>query len=634
MPPTRSTAASTASIVSPEVHRSIVNKVRATTLHQLLDQLKTQFWPQLAAVAFIVWLSWDNASKLHLAVWVGTQAVAIQLVEIWAFFHARRHPIRDDQLGRWEYFIRAFFLLNSSYGAYAYYAFALGGPREELFLLFMVGLMYTLAQFSRADVKAACAMVVPIYVGMLAAHLSRGTERDFIMAAMLTLAFAALLALVLQQSKQAFEALYARFLNEELAEVLKKKHDELARAKREVEAASQAKSRFFAAASHDLRQPLHALSLLFGSVQGKVKQQNVQPAMQQMEAALSSLESLFSDVLDVARLESGKVDVRLAAVSSARLFEQLEREFTATASAKGLPIRFRGPGLFLETDEVLLKRMLGNLLSNAIKYTDRGGILVACRRSGQGTATLQVFDTGIGIPPTELEHVFEDFYQVLPLDPARQRQREGIGLGLGIVKRLADLLHHRVEVRSRPGRGSMFALRVPLSQRARASPAARAKSDRTQDLSLSGRSILVVDDQEIVVNAITTLLTDWGGKVLTATSKVELQRALSGLGSAPDFLIVDYQFEPSFSGEDVIELVRENFHWTTIPAAIMTGNAALVPQRAIQSGQVHVFAKPVSAAKLRALLHFNLILSGRIAAVPSRSDPPASQPTHRVNPGH
>src|SRR6266545_4871266 len=370
MPRTSLSAAATGSIVSPELHRSIVNKVRATTLHNLLDQLKTQFGPQLAAVAFIVWLSWDNASKLHLAVWVGTQAVAVQLVEIWAFFRVRRHPIREDQLKRWEYFLRMLFLLNTSYGAYAYYAFALDGPREELFTLFMVGLMYTVAQYSRADLKTACAMVVPIYVGMLAAHLSRGTERDFITAAMLTLAFAALLALVLQQSKQAFEALYARFLNEELAEVLQKKHDEVARAKREVEAASQAKSRFFAAASHDLRQPVHALSLLIGSLQVRLKQQNVLPALQQMEAAISSLESLFKDVLDVARLESGKVEVRLEAVSSAQLFEQLEREFTATASEKDLPIRFRGPGLFLETDEILLKRILGNLLSNAIRYTD------------------------------------------------------------------------------------------------------------------------------------------------------------------------------------------------------------------------------------------------------------------------
>src|SRR6266581_1840026 len=377
---TSSTAASTGGIVSPELHRSIVNKVRATTLHNLLDQLKTQFGPQLAAVAFIVWLSWGNASALQLAVWVGTQVVLVHLVEGWAFFYARRHPIGDGQLRRWEYFLRMLFLLNTSYGAYAYYAFALGGPREELFTLFMIGLMYTVAQYSRADVKTACAMVVPIYVGMLAAHLARGTERDFIIAAMLTLAFAASFSLVLQQSRQAFDALYARFVNEELAEVLQKKHDEVTRAKREVEAASQAKSRFFAAASHDLRQPLHALSLLIGSLQNKVKQQNVLPTFQQMEAALGSLESLFKDALDIARLEGGKVDPRIATVSSTQLLERLERGFTAVAAAKGLRLKFRGPELFLETDEILLERILANLISNAIKCTDRGRVLVACRR--------------------------------------------------------------------------------------------------------------------------------------------------------------------------------------------------------------------------------------------------------------
>ncbi len=617
MPHTASSAPSTRDIVPPELHLAIVHKVRATTLRQLIDQFKTQLGPQLAAAAFIVWLSWDNASKLHLAVWAGTQVVLVHLVEVWVLLHTRRHPIRDDRLRQWEYSLRTVFFLNTSYGAYAYYAFALGGPREELFTLFMVGLMYTVAQYSRADMKSACAMMVPIYVGMLAAHLARGTERDLIIAAMLTLAFAASFSLVLQQSKQAFDALYARFLNEELVGVLQSKHDEVMRAKHEVEGASRAKSRFFAAAGHDLRQPLHALSLLIGSLQNKVKQQNVLPTFQQMEAALGSLESLFKDALDIARLEGGKVDPRIATVSSTQLLERLERGFTAVAAAKGLRLKFRGPELFLETDEILLERILANLISNAIKCTDRGRVLVACRRSRQqGMATLQVFDTGIGIAAAELDHIFQDFYQVPPSDAGRRKRREGTGLGLGIVKRLADLLHHRIEVRSRPGRGSVFALRVPLSQEAPAAEATEAGTEDTRSLSLTGRSILVVDDEEIVVNAIATLLADWGVKVLTATSKAELQNTLSALAAAPDFLIVDYQFEPAWTGEDVIGLVRENFH-CAIPAAIMTGNVALVPPRVIQSGRVHVFAKPVSAAKLRALLHFNLVHSGRIAAVPS-----------------
>jgi CheY-like chemotaxis protein len=281
-----------------------------------------------------------------------------------------------------------------------------------------------------------------------------------------------------------------------------------------------------------------------------------------------------------------------------------------------LRLTFRGAECILETDETLLKRILANLISNAVKYTDRGGVLVACRRSRwQETATLQVFDTGIGIAAAELDPIFEDFYQVSLPDAARRKQREGVGLGLGIVRRLADLLHHPIDVRSRLGRGSMFALRVPLSQEAPASRAKEAGTEDTRSLSLTGRSILVVDDEEIVVNAMTTLLAGWGARVLTAMSMAELQNALSALAAAPDFLIVDYQFEPSWTGEDVIRLVRENFR-CAIPAAIMTGNVALVPQRAAQSGRVHVFAKPVSTAKLRALLHFHLVQPGPKPARP------------------
>lgn len=593
-------------MVSPELHRSIVKKVRLTALNLLFDQVKTQFAPHLATALFIAWLAWDHAARLHLLVWLGSYLGLVYAAEGGAWLYVRHHPIRDDQIEAWQRFWLALTSVNSLYVGYAYYAFALGGPYEELFTIVMIGILFSVAQYARGDVKMACGMVIPIYAGALAAHLSRATERDLVLAGMWTLAFGSAFSLVLQQSKQAFEAFYLRFLNEELAAVLQKKHDEVARAKHEVDIASRAKSRFFASASHDLRQPLHALSLLLGSLQDKVTQPNAQPALRQMEAAIDSLESLFSDVLDVARLEGGKADVRLAAISSRRMLRRLELEFTAIAAAKGLRLSVRGPEVFLETDEMLLKRILTNLISNAIKYTDRGGVLIACRPSKRhGTASLQVFDTGVGMPAAELGHIFEDFYQVPPSVSGRRRQSEGVGLGLGIVRRLADLLHHPIEVRSCPGRGSVFTLRVPLSQQAGTVPQVQAETAFTTRLSLSGRSILVVDDEQVVVNAMATLLGGWGAKVLSATSSAQLQDVLGALAAAPDFLIVDYQFEPSCTGEDVIRAVCENFG-RAIPAAVMTGNVTLIPERVARSGRVHVFAKPVSPGKLRALLGFSL----------------------------
>jgi signal transduction histidine kinase len=524
-------------------------------------------------------------------------------LEAYLYFHARRVPMREADLGRPERLLRLLVFLNSAYFGYAYFMFALGSPHEELFTIFTVGLMYTVCLFSRADVKMACVMVIPIDLGMGAAHLGRGTGQDLITVGLLALATATLLLLTLQQSRQAFEALYLRFLNEELAVALQRKNDEVTRAKHAVEIASLAKSRFFAAASHDLRQPLHALSLLMGSLQAKVKHESALAVLRQMATALDSFESLFRDVLDVARLEGGKVEVRIAAVSSRRLFERLAHEFAALAEAKGLRLAFRGRDVWLESDVALLKRILANLISNAIKYTDRGKVLVACR-CAKDQAILQVFDSGIGIAPDELDHVFEDFYQVALAGAARYKQREGVGLGLGIVKRLADLLHHPIEVRSRPGRGSMFALRLPLSH-APHDPEPEGEDPWTRGLSLADRSILVVDDEELVLNAMTALLTDWGANVRTARSRGELQQVLGELSQVPDFLIVDYQMEPSWTGDDAIRLVRETFG-SQIPAAIMTGNVSLLPEQTARSGQVHIFEKPVSPPRLRALLRFNL----------------------------
>lgn len=236
-------------------------------------------------------------------------------------------------------------------------------------------------------------------------------------------------------------------------------------------------------------------------------------------------------------------------------------------------------------------------------------MLVACRPSrGRALASLRVFDTGCGIAAAEIGHIFEDFYQASLPHGARRGQREGVGLGLGIVRRLADLLGHPVEVRSRPGRGSLFELRVPISREAAPAPRTREDSEAIASLSFAGRSILVVDDEKVVVDAMAALLSDWGAKVLTATSRAQLQRLLATLSAAPDFLIVDYQFEPAWTGEDAILAVRENFG-CAVPAAIMTGNPALVPERVARSGRVHLFAKPVSPAKLRALLRFSLAAS-------------------------
>ena len=597
-------------LLPPNAHKMLETKARAETVCQFLRLLKTQCINQLAAEFLIVAMAWDYADKLHLIIWLSVFVGIHHSFELWGYMHIRRHGVASHQVNRWVLFIHLIAATNTLMWCYAYYAFGFGFSREALFLIMMIGFMFVMGHYSREDLKTACSMVLPVYLTILILHLHRGAEVDYVIAAAITLYFFASFMLVVQQSKRNFDALYARYLSEELASALQEKNRELTLAKHQVEIASQAKSRFFTAASHDLRQPLHVLSLLQGSLLLNVKQENVQSTLRQMEEALDSLGLFFEDVLNVSKLENGQIPVEMEAVSIIVLFEKLKTEFKPLSDAKNLKLRFRTRNYVVRTDKALLERILRNLISNAIKFTDRGGVLVACRGSTrEGKARIQIFDTGVGIPANELTYIFEDFYQCCPAVSRQLKQREGIGLGLGIVKRISSLLNHPIDVRSHLDRGSAFTLHIPsLSSEIADLHSAPIVARKKLDMSLSGRLILVVDDDDSVVQAVRTLLRDWDAQVIIATSKTEFLHVLEGLCVAPDFLIADFQFEPLFDGHDIIQRVREHFG-QEVPAVIMTGNIGLIPKSVSSEKSIHIFLKPVSAAKLRALLHFHLCMN-------------------------
>jgi signal transduction histidine kinase/CheY-like chemotaxis protein len=596
----------TQDVLPDDARRRLITRVRGTIILDLFTLFKLQIFPQIAAELAAVWLAWSYADKRQLLAWLFFCLCVHHPFEVWGYVHTRRCGIPEDRIERWALFFQIIIGVNSLMVAYAYYAFGMYSPREDLFLLLPVGVTLTVAFYSKADLKTACVGVVPLGVTVVSLHLLRGGERDFVVAAFMAIAASVSIFMVFQQSKQIFETIYARFLNEELVGILKIKNAEATQAKENAESANRTKTRFFMSASHDLRQPLHALLVLMGSLRFSVKDESAQPTLNLMETALGSLKSLFDDLLNIARLESGKTSVTLDAVPVVMLFESLASEFEPLAHAKGLQLRFRAPIVAIMTDGLLLQRILRNFISNAIKYTNRGGVLVECRVS-KGRAAIQVFDTGIGIPPEHLELIFDDFYQI-PIAPGTiVARREGVGLGLGIAKRLAGLLGHSIDVRSAPNRGSTFGLRVPLSTDLPVSVSIPVV-DEMSSFSLSGRTIWIVDDDPSVAEAIKILLSHWNARVVTATSKSELEKVSSAPAFAPDFLIADFQFEPSFSGEGILRYVRRRFG-EAVPCAIVTGNIALVPDHISRLANTYVLVKPVSAAELRSLLHFNLSLS-------------------------
>lgn len=349
-----------------------------------------------------------------------------------------------------------------------------------------------------------------------------------------------------------------------------------------LQAAITSKTRFLAAASHDLRQPVVAIGLLIGLVRERVSAPDVRHMIDRAHEAVVALEKLLQGLLDLSRLESGAVQPRQEPVSVQALFDAIEAHEGAVALAKGLRLRFRPSSLTVRADPLLLDQLLRNLVSNALRYTERGSVLVSARPRGRDRVCLQVWDSGCGIPRERQAEVFEEFVQLD--NPARDRT-QGLGLGLAIVTRCANLLGTRVELQSEPGRGSRFSLGLPRVE----APAPPQRSVRAGASPLAQRRLLLVDDDEAVRAALRVRLQAWGAEVVALDGLPAVERWLAGGHPAPDMLLTDHRL-PVGSGLQVIEAVRA-VHGT-VPALMITGSTAPEDIAAFSRSGIPVLHKP------------------------------------------
>jgi two-component system, sensor histidine kinase len=386
----------------------------------------------------------------------------------------------------------------------------------------------------------------------------------------------------------------ARFRDAEIIERGQAHVQALSAAKEEADRSNVAKSRFLAAASHDLRQPLHALGLFAGALEDGVRDPEARDLVSKIQDSTRALEEMFDALLDVSRLDAGVMDVHVTDLSLLPLLQRLEAEFTPQAQRKGLRLRVMPSRLAVRSDPVLLSRIMQNLVSNAVRYTDRGRIVVGCRRRG-GQVRLEVADTGRGIAPERRGEIFEEFHRVEP-DPARTG--EGLGLGLSIVERLARLLDHRIEVDSTPGRGSVFRITVPRASRG--APASEQPAPHAP-LHLGGVSVLVVDDDVTVLDATRQQLERWGCRVRAAPSAVEACDPERLAAASPDVIVADYQLAGGATGIEAIAAIRVMLG-RPVPAVLVTGATSPDALGAARAGGFPLLHKPLAPAKLRAAL--------------------------------
>ena len=399
------------------------------------------------------------------------------------------------------------------------------------------------------------------------------------------------------------QSLTMRYENVDLIRELKAQTEAALAARAAAETASRAKSQFLAAASHDLRQPLHAMGLFAAALAARVRDPGVSPLVASISASVEALEHLFAQLLDLSQLEAGALQPARAHVALQTLFARLAADFAPQALAAGLTLRIVATRLTVATDPVLLERVLRNLLANAVRYTPAGGIVLGARRRGRAVR-IDVVDSGVGIAQSDATRVFDEFVQ---LGAGRRKHAggRGMGLGLAIVRRLATLCGHEIALASTPGRGSRFSVTVArasaLDRRGRPPPA-RPPRDAPSSPTLAGCRVVVIDDDPAVVAAMRALFASWDAFATGGPDATAAMAALAGAEcqdfGTPDLIVADLRLADGASGIEAIARLRARLG-AGIPAIVVSGDTSAAAEAEVLAAGVRLLTKPVVASALK-----------------------------------
>jgi signal transduction histidine kinase/CheY-like chemotaxis protein len=540
----------------------------------------------LAVVPFLgaafVWGLWGHVNTIALLAWYGAWLITAPL---WPWLLIRRYHAANPAPEHAALWGSRMTWLNAAEGtlwgiAGIFFFVPNSLPQQLLLLVFLIGKpagsIFSTSWWPPAFYANATTSLLLTSGGMFL----RGSSEQIAIGVGLLVYLAGLLQVMRMAHASTLETIALRFEKHELIEQLR--HE-----KALAERANLAKSKFLAAASHDLRQPIHAQGLFLEVLSHTEQTSYQQELLANARAASEASSELLNALLDFSRIEAGVIKPQFQPFRLQPLFNKIEIEFVPQADAKDLVYRSRETRLVVNTDPMLLELILRNLVSNAIRYTDHGGVLVACRQHGN-QAVLEVWDTGIGIAPEHQKEVFQEFHQLG--NPERNRNK-GLGLGLAIANGLSRALGHELSLVSTQQRGSVFRLTLPIDTSAPAVPAAMLQS-KTR---LLNARLLVIDDDEIVREGMLHLLRDWGCECDAAES-IEEALALAEL-NAPDVVISDYRLREQRTGVEAIAALRALLG-ETLPALLITGDTA--PERlreALESG-IPLLHKPVAPGKL------------------------------------
>ena len=572
------------------------------------DYMAASVAGNVAGMSVITLLFWSSTPRPFMLLWL--LAFAVMLVS--RLFMARRFKrttvSAEADWYRWRRWWNIGTLSSAAmWGATAWTFYPRGDSIQQ------VGLIITVYSLTIAVVTVlATQPLVFLTFGalsmlpMAARIASEGTPYGYQLAGILLLVFSLTTVLARSYRQVLRRAIDLKVRADGLLVQLRIEKLAADEARREAEVANRAKTQFFTAASHDLRQPLHAMGLFAEALRQKSHDAEVAQLVNSINESVDALEGLFSELLDITRIDSGGVEVNPEHFEIGSIFRKLRLHFEPTAFEKGLALRLRGAQHVVHADPLLVERILRNLVSNAIRYTNDGSVLVSCRRRSDHLL-LQVWDTGVGIREEQQALVFEEFYQVPNTERVAPHQRKGLGLGLAIVKRLAELMSAPLSLRSRSGHGTVFSLELPLGKAAR-QLSARPSGKAPLAITLDGKLIVVVEDEPAVLAGLVVLLKGWGATLAAFDSVAGSTAWAESCDPAvvkPDLFIVDFRLENGLNGVDALVALRSRFG-QQVPAIVVTGSTMTGHEQEAHDKDFHLLIKPVLPNKLRAMIAFKL----------------------------
>jgi signal transduction histidine kinase/ActR/RegA family two-component response regulator len=572
--------------------------LRAEAIRTLYAQMRNTSFASLVITLYMIGVSWAFTSHAVILAWAAV-AVATNLAReaLIRSFH-RRAPA-DSRLERWAaYYVAHQLLVGLVWGSTI---FLFAHPEQPITVALTLCCLYSIPAGAVAGQSYTPASVYTLVASLFALVMGRFLSIggfDYVLLAIATSLYGlTMVGFCRVQHRTLIDGFRMRFENRDLVDALTVQKASAEDARHKAEVASLAKSQFLAAASHDLRQPLYALSLFSASLAELKLDGEGRAVVGRIQDSIAVMESLFEGLLDVSKLDAGVVQARIAAVSIDALFDRLSQVFRPIAIERGLDLRFRCDGEWVLSDAVLLEQVLSNLVSNALRCTPAGGILVAARGRGSGLR-LEVWDTGIGIAEPDRRRIFDEFVQLA--NPERDR-RKGLGLGLAIAQRAAALIGGTIELASRPGLGSRFALVQPRVSQPSRDPArieiVPARPARSGD----ALPVMIVDDDVEVRAALADLLARWGidHRVFAGADD-----ALASLESGQFYRLAlcDYRLAGRMNGLELLSAFADRHPNPAPPRVLITGDFDSALLGAAHGQGVELLHKPVKPDVLRALL--------------------------------